>query len=77
MCPILELIQTLKDFFFLTLTSIALSCAQSCAQLLQPLVQFLLWSPGTLTVTACGRWTVETVDWKTTVDSEDNHNNYS
>ena len=46
MCPILELIQTLKNIF--TVTSVALSCAHTCARLLQSLVQSLIGSPSTL-----------------------------
>jgi len=49
MCPILELIEVLKNIsFFVSL--IAFSCAHICARLLQSFVQSLIGSPGTLAV---------------------------
>ena len=47
MCPILELIQTLKKMFFFV-TLVALICARVCTQFLQPLAQSLIGSHGTL-----------------------------
>jgi len=48
MCPILEPNKRSKNFF--SVTSIALSCAHICTRLLQPLLQSLIGSPGTLDV---------------------------
>jgi len=53
MCPILELIQTLKEY--LCCHILALMCGRMWTQLSQPLAQFVIGSPGTPTPPALAR----------------------